>query len=416
MKKIVFLLLASGSVITGYSQRLKVNNAVYYYKDYTTTKDAQSLKQAKENIDLASVNPDTKDKAETQVTKGQIYLAMYEAVRRTEEEKLMNIADPSKRTFAALQNTPTANLDSAYQAFSKGKLLDVKGKYSTELKTMANVEIYYDNTGRADFNSKKYPEALAAFERAYEIGGNADTTVLYFCAASADYANDFNKAKSYYQKMIDNKQGRGVTYSSLVNVYLMMKDTVAGMDVLKKGRAAYPSDLNLVISETNYFLRTGKSLDAINNLNIALKAKPSDFSLYLVRGNVYDNLANPKDSKGKDLDKPKDYVENLKMAETDYKKAVELKPDYFDALFNLGVLYSNNGRVITKQADKIMDKAKYTAENAKADIEYNKAMSVLEKALEASPKDKNTIFALKQIYTRLQLLDKLNAMNEKLKN
>ena len=58
--------------------------------------------------------------------------------------------------------------------------------------------------------------------------------------------------------MIDTKQGKGATYSSLVNVYLMMSDTAGGMDVLKKGRLAYPNDINLVISETNYFLKTNQ--------------------------------------------------------------------------------------------------------------------------------------------------------------
>ena len=410
------LLLLIIPVISGYSQRSKENNAVFYFKDYNTNKDTVSLRKAKEYIDLASQHEDTKDKASAQVLKGQIYLALYEANKRAEEEKLMTIADPSKRTFAALQNTPTAALEIAYQAFLKGKTLDVKSNYTAELKALTNIGIYFDNTGRANFNGKKYSEALNAFEKAYEISGSSDTTALYFCSTSAELAKDHEKAKKYYQKMIDAKQGQGNTYASLVNVYKMMKDTTEAILVLQKGRVAYPNDINLVISETNYFLDQKKSKEALNNLNIAINARPTDPNLYLVRGNIYDNLANPKDNTGNDLEKPKDYSENIKLAEADYKKGIELRPDYFDALYNLGVLYNNQGVVLNKAADKITDSKKYTAANEKATEQFKNAMPVLERALELRPNEKNTMIALKQIYARLQLVDKSKAINEKLKN
>jgi tetratricopeptide (TPR) repeat protein len=415
MKKIAIFLLAAAPVFNGVAQSSKVVNAINYLKDYNSTKDQESLQKAKDNIDLASENPDTKDKAKTQVIRGQVYMTIYEANKRAQEDKLMSIADPNKRTFAALQNTPTNELATAYQAYTKAKALDDKGNYTAELKAIGNIGIYYDNTGRALYNGKKYPEALAAFENAYEIGGSKDTTVLYFCATSADLAKNYPKAVTYYKKMLEIKQGQGATYSALMNVYMEMKDTAAGIDILKKGRQSYPNDINLVISETNYFLRTNKSEDAINNLNIAIQAKPTDANLYLVRGNIYDNLANPKDANGKEMEKPKDYANKIGLAEADYKKAIEIKPDYFDALYNLGVLYNNQGVELSKQADKITDQKKYEAANAKATEQFANAMPVLEKALELNPKDRNTMIALRQIYMRMQLTDKLKAVNEKLK-
>lgn len=415
MKKIAILLLASAPVFTGFAQSSKVVNTINYLNDYNSTKDAESLQKAKENIDLASEHPDTKEKAKTQVWRGKVYLTIYEANRRAQEEKLMSIADPNKRAFAAYQNTPTAELNTAYQAFVKAKALDDKGNFTADLNAIVSIGINYDNTGRSNYNAKKYPEALTAFENAYEIGAEKDTTTLYFCASSAEMAKEFEKAKKYYLKMISNKQGMGATYSALMNVYSSMNDSVAAMDILKKGREAYPNDINLVISETNYFLKSNKSQEAINNLNIAINAKPIDYNLYLVRGNIYDNLANPKDAAGKDVEKPKDYAQKIQLAETDYKKAIELKVDYFDALYNLGVLYNNQGVELNKQADKITDQKKYEAANALATAQFANAMPVLEKALELNPKDRNTMIALKQIYMRMQMPDKVKAMNEKLK-
>ena len=106
----------------------------------------------------------------------------------------------------------------------------------------------------------------------------------------------------------------------------------------------------------------------------------------------------------------------MKSAETDYKKAIELKPDYFDALYNLGVLYNNHGVVLNKIADQITDNAKNKTANDLALAKFTNALPVLEKALELNPKDKNTMFALKQIYARTQQPDKVKEINERLKN
>jgi tetratricopeptide (TPR) repeat protein len=418
MKKIALLLIAVSTVYSGIAQNVKIVNAKNYLRQFGESKDIHDLNLAKENIDLAAAHPDTKDQAKTQTLKAQVYVTIFDNSLRLENEKLMTtVTDPNKRNLAAYQNTATAPLAEAYAACTASKAVDTKGNYTSEVANyIRSIAGHYENKAIADYNAKKYADALPSFEKAFEINGSKDTTSLANCALVADRAANYEKAKLYYQKMIDNKQGMGNTYSSLVNVYLMMKDSVGAMEVLKKGRATYPNDINLVITETNYFLKTNNSKEALNNLNIALAAKPTDSNLYLVRGNIYDNLANPKDAAGKDMEKPKDYDEKITAAEADYKKAIELKPDYFDALYNLGVLYNNKGVALNKKADMITDNAKYKAENEKATAEFNKAIPVLEKALEVSPKDKNTMYALKQVYARTQQADKLKGINERLKN
>jgi tetratricopeptide (TPR) repeat protein len=417
MKRIIAASAACLLTLTMAAQSAKVVSAKNYLTDYERSKDPESLQKAKENINLAAEHADTKENAKTHVYRGMIYIVAYDARKRAEEDKLQpTVSDPNKRTIMALQNTPVEDLEIAYQSFAKAKTLDVKGNWTAELRKIGDIGLYFDNVGRALYNAKKFPEALSAFEKTYEISGSVDTTALSNAAISAERAGNFEKAKTYYNKMAEGKQGAGNTYSSLMNVHLMGKDTAGALAILKKGRETYPNDINLLISETNFYLKANKSEDALKNLNLAIQAKPADANLYLVRGNIYDNLANPKDETGKDLEKPKDYEEKTKLAETDYKKAIELKPDYFDALYNLGVLYNNHGVALAKLADKITDNAKYAAENAKATEEFAKAMPVLEKAHQVSPKDRATMMALKQIYARMQQTDKLKEINEKLKN
>ncbi len=417
-KKTVIFFIATAFAINGFAQNVKIVNAKNYLRDFAESKDIESLNKAKENIDLAAAHPDTKELAKTQTLKAQVYMTIFENSLRLETEKIMTvITDPNKRNLAAYQAASSAPLAEAYAGCLASKTFDAKGNYTSEVNDyIAKIASHYENKAIADYNAKKYADALPSFEKAYEINGAKDTTTLGNCALVADRAAIFDKAKLYYQKMIDNKQGLGNTYSSLVNVCLMMKDSVGAMEILKKGRTAYPSDINLVITETNYFLKTNNSKEALNNLNIAIGAKPTDANLYLVRGNIYDNLANPKDASNKDMDKPKEYDNLMKSAETDYKKAIELKPDYFDALYNLGVLYNNHGVVLNKIADQITDNAKYKTANDLALAKFTNALPVLEKALELNPKDKNTMFALKQIYARTQQPDKVKEINERLKN
>jgi tetratricopeptide (TPR) repeat protein len=417
MKKVALLLLMGMPALSGFSQSAKVVNTVNYLRDFASSKDIESLNKAKENIDLASANADTKELPKTQKLRAEVYLTIFENNLRLETDKLASIADPNKRNLAAYQNTSSAPLADAITACMTAKTVDTKGNYTADIaRYMQTGAMHYENKAIADYNAKKYSDALPSFEKAYEINGAKDTTSLSNCATVAERGAIYDKAKLYYQKMIDQKLGGANTYSSLVNVCLMSKDTAAGMDVLKKGRTMYPNDMNLVTTETNYFLRANKSKEALANLDVAIAAKPTDANLYMVRGNLSDNIANPKDATGKDLDKPKEYDDLMKSAETDYKKAIELKPDYFDALYNLGVLYNNHGVVLNKQADMITDQAKYKIANDKASAEFNKALPVLEKALQLNPKDRSTIFALKQIYARTQQPEKVKEMAEKLKN
>ncbi len=416
MNKIVIIFFTALISFSGYSQNSKYVNALNYFADYGTSNEQESLDKAKENIDLAATNENTMDKAKTQTLKGQIYLALFQRNLRTETEKQTALSDPKKGEAMGYVNTPSSSLVTASDAFLKAKTLDKKNDYPAEIKKgMTDISIYFTNKAVYDYSSKNYAAALPSFEKAFEINGPKDTITLGNIAICAERAGNYEKAKEYYLKMIETKQGRGLTYSSLVNVYFMMKDTTAGMDLLKKGRVAYPSNSDLLITETNFFLAKRQNPEALKNLDQAIMANPGNSSLYLARGNTYDNLANPKDVSGKFTEQPKDFEEKIKQAENDYKKSIELKPNYYDALYALGVLYNNYGVSINKLADKITDPAKYKLEDARSKEQFSKAMVVLEKALEVNSSDRNSMIALKQIYARLELTDKLNQMNERLK-
>jgi tetratricopeptide (TPR) repeat protein len=169
--------------------------------------------------------------------------------------------------------------------------------------------------------------------------------------------------------------------------------------VIQAGRALYPNDLQVLFAETNLYLAKGESAKALANLEMAKKLDPSNPTIFFAVGAQYDNAG------------------NVDEAEKAYLTALELKPDYFDAIYNLGALHVNNAAKQMTDANAIPpDKEKeYLAMKAKADASLDKALPYLEKAHAMDPADKNTIRSLKEIYARKSMMDKVKEMDEKLK-
>jgi tetratricopeptide (TPR) repeat protein len=435
MKKITLLLLLIMPVIA-FSQSAKLTNAINYYDDYVKNpKDQESLTKAKENIDIVSQNPEMKDPGKVLKFKGLIYEAMFENNLRIQTEKLTSITDPNQKAFTAYQNTAITELDIAAQAYDAIKAVDPKNIYLFDvMKAKERLYSHYYNKANADFNQQKFDSSLQLFEKAYDLDEAKDTNSLNGVGLAAFNSGHFEKSKNAYAKMIEAKAGGARSYSLLVQSYFELKDTVPGVEVLKKGRAIYPNDANLINTETNYYLSHNKREEAKKNLNMVILARPQEPTLYLARGGLYDKEANPEDKDHKALPTPPNFNELMKLAEADYQKTVELceqmykniasmdkeekrqlEDTYSKGLFDLGAVYFNQGAKVAKDADKITDNAKFAIENKKANALFNKAMPLLEKSLEVKPDD-GTIFALKQIYTRLELTDKLKGLNAMLKD
>jgi hypothetical protein len=94
---------------------------------------------------------------------------------------------------------------------------------------------------------------------------------------------------------------------------------------------------------------------------------------------------------------------NNSTAELAYKKALDLDQNYFDALYQLGVVYVNNAN----DALKAKNKQKFTSF-------VNRAEMILLRAHEINLNDRNTIQLLIEIYTRKNRLDKVQELKRKL--
>jgi len=370
MKSILLTLAMVCSLITAMAQPNKVQSAIIYirYGEYD---------KAKQSIDEAIMHPKTQNSAKAWFYRGEVYLGIY-------------------GDTAWAPKFPEA-LDIAWESYRRCIELDTKNDHSDDAsKKVFNIQVGFYNEGVDAYVKKNYPEAKRRFEQLLSVNPK-DTSVLFNAALTCGKMNDNAKAIEYWQALLTNGYNKPGVFVELARLSKIAGDTAAALTYLQQGREAHPNDIGLVIDELNIYLIQGKQEMAIEKLTAAIALDPSNANLYFARGTAYDN------TKKSDL------------AEANYKKAIEIKADYFDPYYNLGAMYFNAAAELANQADKIpfSKQKEFEAADAKAKAAFEKARPVLEKAHELQPDDNNTMISLQQLYARLKMNDKMLEMKKK---
>jgi len=402
-KQLLFTLLALGGLSQVKAQNKNVVSAINYLQYYMKDKNADDLLEAKKYLDEAAANEETKERAKTWINRAKIYYAILES------------QDPKVKEQAG------NSLDEVYKSYKRTAELDAKGTYPEAKDGLRMVVARYTNKGIDAFNRKAYSEALTGFEAAILIGKESlntlDTNLVFNAGLAAEKAENLGKAKEYYRQLIELKgkidKDPAKPYLFLIAVCRSMKDEAGMLAAIQEGRKAYPDFNPLVIEELNYYLTTGKMEEAITNINLAIQKEPNNQMLFYNLGVIYDNIS----AKSKN---DKEFAGNFQKANEAYDKALGIKPDYFDALYNKGALYFNRAVKMNEAANAITDNTKFKVESEKADKAFREALPILEKAAEVGTEDKGTMRGLyenlKQIYLMTEQPDKVKAMTEKLKS
>ncbi len=391
MKRTFILLAMMLGFTVAFAQKGKVTTA-------QSLKDAGKLNEAFATIEEA-VNP-ANDKAEKSIpwpktweVRGEIFQAIGQS---TEENVKKLSADP---------------LTEALNSYKKALELDTKGSNEKSVKIKLTL-LTNDLTNQAvnAFQVDDYNKALSSFEQIMEINEmpivkadnpEAVDTVIIFNAALAAYnAEDYNKAITYYKESAKYGYNGAKTYSLIAAAYQMQKDTTAALQALQEGYQKYPDDNAILESMIQIYMDLDKTDEALANLEKAIAQDPTKPRYYFAQGALYEKLGNEQ-----------------KAIDT-YKKTMEIDPEFFNAYYNLGALYYNKGvqQVEVANAVPANEKAKYDAEVKKADEWFGKALPYMEKCNELQSEDKMVLESLKNLYYRLQNMDKYNAVLDKIKN
>ncbi len=376
MKKTLLVLVVVLLSQVAVAQKVNLQTAINWL-------NYNELGKAKEAIDLASKNEGTAAMAKTWYYRGQIYHAIHESTK--EEDKAFK----------------TGALDEAEAAYQKTMELDTKGEYKEDVLKRLNIaSSQMQNQGVEFYKQKDYQNALSRFEKSLNISekhlGFTDTLAIYNAALSSDKGNNYELAKKYYSKLIDINYGGAKTYGLLSSLQMEQKDTTGALSTLKQARQKYPSDPDLSITELNIYLSSGRDIEAATQIEAAIVNDPKNANLHYAKGVLNDKLG------------------KTEIAVESYKKAIEINPGHFDANYNLGAMLFNDGAEMINKANALpaSKQKEYDSIKAKAEARFKDAKPYFESAYKINSKDIATMQSLRQVYTRLNELDKAGEMKK----
>lgn len=406
--------------------------------------DAEQIKGKLEKSDKDIENPKKQTLAKTWITRGEVYnqvidvhsLNLHAGMTMTEAQLLYRKPSANDQATINDQVYETAVYPfftlylqqgkvsfwketnyfvdgpyaKAFESFDKAYSLDAEKKVTKKIKVgLEELRDKYISLAMNNYKMGEYLNASKAFEGSYKCSSHpsinqVDTSVIYYTGVTAQLAGQNEEAVKYLSMAKDLKFfSDGELYFHLYNAYLQLKDTVNASQAIETGFSQYPTNKTLMVSLINFFIIKNENPDKVLvYIDKAIESDPQNASLYFAKGALYEKLP------------------NLTKAADTYKKALEISPDYFDAAFNLGVMYYNMGAASLDAASKlnIDDTKGYDKLLAEADVSFKLALPYIEKSYQLRSEEIIVVETLKNLYFRFrndspELMKKYNELKDK---
>ena len=371
-----------------FAQKGKVQSAI---SDKEAGKLDKAWEKIKEALDPANPKSEkTLNWSDTWQARGEII----EAIILTKDEN-----------FKKLVPNP---VEEAYSSYMKAMELDPKGGnpvLKLKLVAFSNTLI---NAAVTAYQANDYVKATDYFEKKllidktplFKTDATIDTAIIYNTGLAAMNAKMYTKAIQYFTDCTKYGYNGGSSYAQIISAYQQLAtkdDTIKAVSIMKEAFQKYPNDQSINVQLINYYIMSGQPNEAIGYLDRAIEKEKDNSSFYLAKGVALDKLGRQDEA--------------IEV----YKKATEIKPENADAYYNIGVIYFNRGVKQFDVANSVPtnDQVRYEAEKNKADEFFKAAVPYLEKAVQYNPKDTYILDQLKNLYYRLKMMDKFDALNKK---
>ncbi len=389
MKKPLFVILFLSLSIIAFAQ---------YVPKGRVTKAETALSQGKLDIAKAEIDEAFKIDAKGKISKAakNWYLKgrIYKAIFMDDSTQFKDLVDKE------------VALKTAVDALNKIKEME---KETSTYAIFADQELgqlyaFILNKGAEKYNEKDFKSAYEIFNDALEVMPG-DTTALLYGGVAAQQAGMVDQAIENYSKLIDTGHADMDTYRTLIYLYRAEKEDLrAVINTIDRALKQFPEDKDLTQEKIRTLIVMDKKDEAIQELNNAISKDPTNPTLYYFLGYIYDQSDDTDNS-----------IKN-------YKKALELKPDYYDANYNIGVVYYNIARDSYKELNEMsLDDYRKNEEEylARAEDALKKALPYFEKAAEVMAEDNPDVQLLETlagVYIRLHMDDKASEIQERIKS
>jgi hypothetical protein len=331
MKKVLFMLTIA---LTTFSlQAQKLDKA----KDLLAK---NKLADAQKEIDAFLAVEKNKTNAEAWYTKGKVYNAIAgdPALKST-------VPDARATAFDALKQyvTMEATKDSAKRNLSL--LLDNNQPF---------VDLYksYSADGATFYNANNFNDAFTNFVKTLEVFDfiserkiiplQFDTTTVLYAGISAEKANRLDDAATYYGKIAERKiksEGFIEIYKWLASHYEKKNDLASASKYTALGREVYPGDQFWDAFDLETARDKGTKDDLFKKYEQVIAANPNNHLFVFNYGVELYQLGYNQDIK----QRPANSKELIAKAGEQFKKVIQMQPDYANAQMVMGQLVYNEG-------------------------------------------------------------------------
>lgn len=372
-------------------------------------KDNADLVEARKLMEPVLTNPETAESAyawyvagfveEKAVEKNYLALQLGQDINEAQFYKDLNAMITYYEKAAELDALPD----------DKGR---VRPKYTKKISE--SVGTYYQllvNAGSAALDAEDFADAHKYFGKYGEIkkwsmfqgtpiaeSDSMSMQIGFFDAyAASRIPNNEQGAIAAYEAIKNVPYRQNDVYQLLSVAYLNAGDTVNFVNTLQEGVQLFPEEQYFLFNMINMYIRQGENDKAVTYLNEALAKNPQNAQLYFVLATVYEQGYN-----------------DVTKAEESFRKALEINPEYGDAVIGLGRIYYNQAVQIKSNANAITDAALYQAEDKKANDLFKKALPYFERAVEIEPDNSEYQVALMGIYYNLGMEEKVAELEKKM--
>lgn len=388
MKKLVILLAVILSANVMMAQKTDRTNAYMYNKNGQFEKAATSIDKCVTHDAFLGMKP--KDQAQAWLYRGMIYLNIHQ-----DPNLASKYPDALEKAYESLENCIKADPD-----FTK----DPQNAQEVYPR-IAAIAVNYFQDGVESFNNQAYPQAGSSFRKAYDIslsGAQPDTSALVNAAMSYQRAKMYDEALENYNDLKDLGYNQVDLYKNLAACYTAKGDQAKSLEMIQTGLDKFPGDPGLTIEKVNVYLSENKGEEAVADLQKLHDMDPNNPSIMFVLGTIYGE----ESSVIYDPDKAVEY----------YTQAIKLNPDYYDAIYNLGVLYIGMSNKLKAQANEITGFSKAELDQVDSLMEQAKdylrqGLPYMKQAYEAQPSD-DVKHVLKTMYVQLNMMEEAKALDE----
>lgn len=391
MKKLILSMVLIGATTLAFGQKKVLREAEKGFK-------SGDLQTALTAVDAAAADPETGTDPATYLLKAQIETKMFGSDSSNTSETVIlgtSALETYKKAFEMAGSDKGAGVGKEIYEEDLPGVPENLRPYS--IYTLKNVAF---DKGIERYNDEDSELAYEFFNLAGEIDLK-DTTIHYNAAFLANELGKFDDAKRHFGYLLEVPE-----YNKLVSYYTLVqilsteeKNPEAAYDLIEKAKEEYPNDKVLAEYEIQLLLQLNKMDEAMAQIEEALSNDPNNTGLLLRSGYL------------------KEQAGDLEGGLVDYKKSVEVDPEFFEGNYYTGALLLEQATKMLNTLNDLSD-AEWEKQSPiigkKADENYTEAVKYFEKAVEIKPDNTDIMIILYQVQTRLKNTAEAEALDKKL--